>query len=287
MGEAKRRKIGRQSEFKNLEDMFKLHGIRTSEFEFYDQPAFLRQEKISAEYLNNYAKWVALRPRDSAYDAHVRSVVPKLATIIAGALAEDGLKGACQLSTMLMTRMLDQLGVWSFGIQGSASFSVPSDDIWRGLHSVDVPDFPGATLGHSWVCAPPYFVVDPTAKIQQWINDATIVEYIPEVILDLDGKVTKPKVEDVVSAEIRMEYFQERGIDSPTLHYELEPNLRNFGRLFPATELIVGELLCRYVPVAIRQSDEPLNGINTADGAPGRTGQELWTNLVKPAFDLP
>ena len=158
--------------------MFQLHGVNTSEFGFYDQCEFLEQEKVNSEYLSNYAKWVMFRPVSEDYKVHAQSVVPKLTELISKALAEDHWEGSCVAASALITRMLDRLEVWSFGVVGSVAFSVNEPALWRGLHTVDDKDFADAALGHAWVCAPPFVIVDASARLQRWGNDP-ILAYIP------------------------------------------------------------------------------------------------------------
>ena len=284
MGEAKRRQQLKATEFHRLEVMFRSHDVNTSEFGFYDQSAFVEREKSDPEYLSQYAKWVTLRPIDKYYTSHVTVIVPKLAQLLSSALREDNWEGSCVAAVAMMTRMLDRLKVWSFGVVGSATFSISNPPIWRGLHIVDHQDFPGAALGHTWVCAPPYYVVDPSVALQRWGTDP-IRDYIPQVILDEGGRRARPTVDDVVSSRIRHEFAMNEGHADPNLHYRIRPDLRNFGRQFPAIQTNIGELTIRYIPVAIRQTETQLEEINTADGI-GRTGREIWEQIISPAFSL-
>ena len=262
--------------------MFKSHGINTSEFGFYDQTAFVEREKVDHEYLSQYAKWVNLRPLDKSYVSHVTATVPKLAQLLSNALREDNWEGSCVAATAMMTRMLDRLDVWSFGVVGRATFSIPSPPIWRGLHIVDCQDFPGAALGHAWVCAPPYYIVDPSAALQRWGTDL-IRDYIPQVILDEVGRRARPTVDDVVSSRIRQKYAMKEGHADPNLHHRIRPDLRAFGRQFPALQTTIGVLTVKYFPIAIQQTETQLEEINTAGGI-GRTGRQIWEQVVRPAF---
>ena len=171
MGEARRRTQSKELEFSQLTEMLESHGVNTAKFGFYDQQAFFDREKSQPEYVEHYARWVTLRPTNDLYQAHVRSIIPRLAQLISTSLIEDQWEGSCLGATGLVTRMLDRLCVWSFGVKGSATFSTQDPFIWRGLHSIDYEDFTGAAIGHAWVCAPPYFIVDASAGLQRWGND--------------------------------------------------------------------------------------------------------------------
>mgnify|MGYP000023534362 FL=1 len=283
MGEAKRRKNGNEAKFRRLDQQLTGAGVNTDQFGFCDGEAFLAAEQRDPSLLETYAQWVMLRPRDREYDAHVRETVPKLAQLVATVLEEDTLEGSCEMACSLLTKSLDRLGVWSVGMVGSSTFEVKDQDIWRGLHTVDRADFPGARLGHTWVCAPPFVVVDASIKRQRWAGD-DIYPYVPSIILDDWGRMTKPTPKDVISAEIRAEMMVARGAIPNGVIYQLEPNLKKFSETFPATEIVIDRLTARYIPTAANLSDGTLEEINSA-GEIGRVGREIWSDVIAPAFN--
>lgn len=244
------------------------------------------QEQRDPAYLEKYAEWVMSRPIDAEYEAHVRATVPKLASLVAAALAADGMQSGCITAYGMLTRMLDRLGVWSFGIIGSTNLDVPHLGLRRSLHTVDYKDHPGSVLGHAWVCAPPYHIVDPSLALQHWTG-TPLVELVPPVILgDLSAApVIRPTVEDCVSVSVRERYARAERRFDVQLHHRLEPRLAAFGRLFPAREVALGELIVRYVPVAVRQTDLPLEFINSETGW-GRPAITIWNDEIVPAFGL-
>ena len=284
MGEAKRREKFHANQFELLDKQLSDLGVETDQFGFCDQDAFLAAERRNPALLETYAKWVMLRPRDAEYEAHVIGTVPKLAQLVADVLEEDRLEGSCEMACSLLTKGLDRLGVWSVGMVGSATFEVKERNIWRGLHTVDRADFPGARLGHTWVCAPPFVVVDASIKRQRWSGDV-IYPYVPSIILDREGRKTKPTPQDVISAEIRAEMMAVQGSIPNSAIYQFEPNLKTFGEVFPATEIVVDQLTARYVPTAANLSDGTLEEIN-GGGASGRVGHEIWNDVIAPAFGL-
>ncbi|PYE80872.1 hypothetical protein [Pseudoroseicyclus aestuarii] len=284
MGEARRQKKKQASQFEQINRLFQNSGIDTSDFEFVDHPRFIAAEQRNPALLEDYANWVMLRPRDADYDAHVRQTVPRLTQLIADVLEEDRLEGSCQIACSLLTKSLARLGVWSVGIVGSSTYEVRDQGIRRGLHTVDYRDFEGAALGHSWVCAPPFFVVDASIKRQRWSGDA-IYPYIPSIILDDVGRKTKPTPMDVISSRVRTEIIMHRGSLPDNIVYEMEPNLRAFSKVFPATQTVIDQLSARYVPTAANMSDGTLEDINSA-GARGRVGGQIWNEVIAPAFHI-
>lgn len=286
MGEAKQRKLRAAGAHDRLTAEFISAGVDPTAFGFYDQPAFRAQEQRDEAYLEKYAEWVATRPIDAAYEAHVRTAVPKLASLVATALADDDMQGGCMTAFSMLTRMLDQLGVWSFGVIGSANLDVPHLDLRRCLHTIDRKDFPDAVLGHAWVCAPPFFVVDASLALQHW-SGTPMADFVPPAVV-ADGAaapVVRPTVKDCVSVEVRTWHAEREGRLDDRLHHRLEPRLAGFGGRFPAREVQLNRLQVRYVPIAIRQTVEQLELVNAGSGK-GRSGLSIWNDVVAPAFEL-
>lgn len=149
MGEAKQRKLQAAGTHDRLTAELSAAGVDPTAFGFYDQAAFQAQEQRDPTYLEKYAEWVITRPIDAEYDAHVRATVPKLASLVAAALTADDMQGGCITAYSMLTRMLDRLGVWSFGVIGSANLDVPHLGLRRCLHTIDVKDRPDSVLGHA------------------------------------------------------------------------------------------------------------------------------------------
>ncbi len=285
MGEAKRRRGQEGGKFEVVERCLRNLGIDTSDFGFYDSEAFLRAESADASFLEQYAHWVALRPRDPAYDTHVRDVVPRLTNLLAETLRADGMIGGCVAAVGMMTRVLDRLKVWSFGVHGCLTLEVKSQKLWRGFATCDDVDFEGGVQGHSWVVAPPYGIVDASLILQRLAGDP-IQRFVPATLLcDTELKIVTPDVTDVVSARRREQFARQDGRFDSQLHHRLEPRLRKFGQSFPAVELTKGELRLRYVPIAIRQTDVPLEQINS-EGRVGRPAINIWRETIAPAFGV-
>lgn len=280
MGEAKRRKSSIGAQHEALDKGLRDFGINTSQFGFYDQPAFIAQEARDPAFLETYARWVQTRPRTTEYDQRVRSVVPRLGAVLAAQFEANDMQRSCVAASSMMPRILDRLGIWSFGLKGSLTMEVPAREIWRGQALIDEPDFNGAELGHAWVVAPPFEIVDPTIRLQNPPGDE-ICEYIPQVVAIDTARRVRPSVTDIVAAEIRARYAVIEGSEDPQLHYRLNPSLREFSRNFPTLETTVGELTLRYVPAGVRASDVGLEEINKAGR--GLNGREVW-EIVRSEF---
>lgn len=277
MGEAKRRGAVHTGIDGRLREL----GVDTTKFGFYDQPAFLAAERRDGAFLEQYALWVQSRPRTIDYDARVREIVPRLAEFLADLFEREDMQRSCVHVSSMMPRILDRLGVWSFGLKGSMIAEVAREDLWRGQSMCDIPDFPGAELGHAWVVAPPFVIVDGTIRLQNPAGDR-MNDFTPPIVAVEDAPLIKPTVDDVVSAELRAFHESREGQLDSQLHHRLVPQLKRFGSAFPSREVRFGDLALRYVPAGVRISDVGLEEINGAGEK--LKGDEVWNDHVAPAF---
>ncbi len=263
---------------------FKAYGIDPEAFGFYNQPAFRARESLNPAYVSNYAEWVMTRPMSPDYEAHVRATVPKLAHLLATAFADHGALGRCVPASSMMTRMLERLHVWSFCVFGSVMLEAPDLGLRDAFQTIGFKCDPRNIIGHSWVCAPPYFIVDTTLALQHW--NAPISPLIPSVVLaDAQAPIIHAQAVDCVNESVRAFFAQAEGWHDPYLHHRLDPRLAGFLRLFPARGVTTQDLRMRFVPVVIRQPAETLAQMEL-DHA-GATGRFLWNKVVAPAFHMP
>lgn len=264
---------------------FEASGIDPDRFGFYDQLGFLARENADPAYLERYAQWVLKRPRSPYYEDHVRAVVPKLAHLLSETFAAHDAHGRCHYACSMMTRMLDLLQVWSFGLFGSVVIEAPDRGLKRTMRTMafkrDLD--PDTAAGHAWVCAPPFLIVDTTLALQRW--DAAILPLLPGVVVaGSEASKVEARVEDIVDDHVRDLFADAEGWRDPYLHQRLDPSLRGFHRTFPARDVITPDLNMRFVPVLIRQPTERLAEIEMKRGGP--SGQAVWNSIVAPAFGL-
>ncbi len=264
---------------------FEASGIDTRVFGFTDQLGFLARESTDPAYLERYAQWVLTRPRSPAYEDHVHATVPKLAHLLSTAFAAHDAHGRCHYACSMMTRMLDLLQVWSFGLFGSVVIEAPDRDIRRTIQTMAFKREPGPDIaaGHAWVCAPPFLVVDTTLALQRW--DAAILPLLPGVVVaGSEASKVEARVEDIVDDRVRDLFADAEGWHDPYLHHRLDPSLRGFHQTFPARDVIMTKLHVRFVPILVRQPTERLAEIEMKRGGP--SGQAVWNSIVAPAFGL-
>lgn len=148
------------SDLKVLARLFSNRNISTDQVAFYNSAEFLEAERADPSFLEFYGAWVRARPRDSGYDSHARKVVPRVAQIIADEIIRDGQLGVCIDASMMLTKMLEEEGVWCYAAKGALSISEPR--LEDPTHFWMIDDEPAA--GHVWVVAPPFEIVDVTLQ---------------------------------------------------------------------------------------------------------------------------
>jgi hypothetical protein len=278
MGEATRRKKQRDAEFQQADQRFRSVGIDTTRPGFYDQSAFLNQEKANPEYLKLCTRWLARRPLSEGYRRRAERVVPAVAESVAEMFVGSEMVASCMNGSAMLSRVLERAGIWNHVIHGSLVLTVPREGVWRAFQTVDHRDFPGAVCGHAWVFAPPFHVVDVTIALQRWDDEAR--PFVPAKVLTTFTSRVQVEIEDVVAARLRPQLRGSPLWGKRELVYEAEPELREMEGYVPAMDLRVGEAQLRYVPVATRLPDTDLEAMNTMSGCTGPTGAEVWRHCA-------
>lgn len=280
MGEAKqKRKLGASTVRRGqLLHRFEGLGIDSSALGFFDHPNFLAEERRNGRFLETYAEWVVHRERSPDYDAHVRAVMAKLSPIISARLDRHHWLGSCVPVSLMVTRMLDRLGVWSAVMRGSVTIRTPDGES-RHFAIVDEDEGDGRETGHYWLVVPPFDIVDLTLHHQRWTEgDEKHQALAPKAVLADRTEVIQPRADDVIAAS------RLRSGVTAEIHQHL-PDQRRFGAIFPARKVALSGLELRYVASGSTAPNEPLEQVNIS-GRSGVPAIQIWQEDVAPAFGL-
>ena len=280
MGEATRKKILASSVVRRGELLrrFEHLGIDPSMPGFFDDPKFLVEERKDRRFLETYTEWVIHRERTPEYDDHVRGVMAKLSPIISARLDGHQWFGACVAVTLMVTRMLDRLGVWSAVTRGSVTLRT-SDGGSRHFRIVDEDEGQGSETGHYWLVVPPFDIVDLTLHHQRWIpGDEKYQAIAPKILLAEGTEVVQAQADDVIAPEML------RSGLAAEIHRHL-PDQKRFSAIVPARRVALDGLELRYVASGSTAPDAPLDGINSG-GRAGVPAIQIWNEDVAPAFGL-
>lgn len=262
-----------------VEQDFIARSIPTDRPGFYDAPAFIAVERSDPSYLNNYARFVHERARSTEYDAHVRKVVPLVTAVYYEQLKKNGRLGACIDISALISRALEQEGIWNFMVKGSLTLTFPAASRIRPQYfwSVDTNEF---TAAHAWVAAPPLFVVDVAIQLQPYAGKEA--KYLPRIVCEDADTLSSATLIDIVSPEVRA-HFSACGIPASKQMHAANPQTPAFVATFPAREVVFEETKLKYIPVATTAPDAPFERISSMSFE-GRSGYDVYMNEVRKSI---
>lgn len=246
---------------------------------FCDDAAFIGAERENPKLLECYGQYIQHRVRTSEEDARTTDIVPRVAALIASQVAALPRPGACVDGSLLLSRSLDRLGIWNYIVAGGFNAEIPSIRRKRHLWVVDRLDEGAGQLGHVWVVAPPFVVVDVTIKSQGW--DTVFGAAMPNYVTATNALTVTMTVDDIVAPEVRGAVLRKTGLDFPDLHFRLRPDIKTVSEMFPGSQIEEGPVCLRYLPTGIRASDEALEDIGSFSGL---NAAGIWTNLIAPTF---
>jgi hypothetical protein len=255
-------------------------GIPTDIPGFYDHPAFAEIVSQNPEYLNNYARFVMEQPYSPAYLKHAEATLHTVCDIFHKELVADGRLGACIDMTLVLSRILDKLGVWNFPVFGSLTSTYPAESgipqgfYWTVDHSI-------IDAGHAWLYAPPFTVIDITFG-RQYYNPG-LERYHPETVFSKESTDVPVNIEDICSSSILME------MDAQGLPWNLEglftthPHFEPFFKMFPRTVVTKDGAEHKFVPVSIGPTEIPLEEMSELRLC-GKFGHEIFEEKIRPLF---
>lgn len=268
--------------FESIYADFKAAGIPTDAPGFYDHPSFVAREHINPEYLNNYARFVQLRPYSAEYLQKAEKVIEIVATELHQLLIQDGRLGACIDCSIAFSRMLDKEGIWNYAVKGAVTIDFPASLNTSSLSfhpiNLDENNSSGGQYGHKWIYAPPFDVIDITIKQQDYKHGYS--HLIPNVILEKGLTPIMPRATDIVSPTI-INLYRLQKISPEEIISRHAPHLKNFFFTFPANLIKRKELQFRYIPCGIMVSDVPFEEITTLK-LNGLDAEDIYQLNIKP-----
>lgn len=266
------------TDMKTLSRFFANRSIPTNSIGFYNHPKFLECEQDHPELLEFYAAWVRSRARDKAYDRRVRAVVPKLASILANEILDDGQLGVCIDASMMLTKMLEEQEIWCYAAKGA--LSIEAKELRRPTHFWLYDTEPCA--GHVWVVAPPFEIIDVALKSQPYEqNEADLV---PATIVLEGAKNITPDADDFLSSDIQAREYARRRHLPKDVHFQLAPELARVGASFPSWEVRHGDTTLRYATGGVTMSEGASLYDITSRQWNGRQAGALYDEVIVPGL---
>jgi hypothetical protein len=225
---------------------------------FYDDPVFLEAEQKDKTLLEAYAGYVDGLVHDETYLERARSCVVRSAEFLYEKLLQDGRKGACIDMSQMLSRFLEQQGVWNYIVKGgTAIYPASHTRIEPRFHWLyDSEGDPKAAAPHAWLYAPPFRIVDLTLGRQE--NAGEEAYYLREPILAENARKDSPRIEEVFDPPIRAAYRRQLGRpismkDLARIDPPLVADLRTRG----TWQVDLTDVSVRYVGRAVTAPDQP------------------------------
>lgn len=262
-----------------LEVQFADLGIDFSACGFQDSPAFLAHEWRRPEFLDDYARYVEVRAYAETELQAAQRKIEVAAGVVSAAVKADGRHGLCVTASGVLSRMLDEMGVWNFCVKGTMTVTFPpgvSIDK-QFFHALDTGSFEAA---HAFVVAPPFLVVDATASAQSYPS-ASMRASLPPLILQRDFIPYRWKDEDIASPLVRR--AQIAGTSVRGYLQTLNPLMLNRMDEFPGRVAVFPGGNCAYVVVGIGGYMEKLADLTSVHTMlAGKTPLTLFEDEVLP-----
>jgi hypothetical protein len=247
-----------------LENTFRRLGIDCSHPGFCETPAFLEAEQQKPRLLIFYAQYVDALTFDPLYLERARAVIRDTSAFLYRELVADGRRGGCIDIAQTVQRFLEQQETWVYFVGGGLRIEFPAAArlgpkwFWPIMHG-DNP----AVMGHAWVCAPPYKVIDLSFSLQPY--RANEQKYLNGYVLidECQGPAENTTIDDLVENEARNDFqrFYRRQPTLADLPLFDRPHLQQFMADFPSCKAIKDEIRLKYVPTKISAPDRPLDGM--------------------------
>jgi hypothetical protein len=234
-----------------------------------DEVQFLRAAHDDPAYWLEHARAAERNGATPAAGAHARRVLQATLPALASLFAEDGTKGDCRTRSLLAQRLLEAAGVWCWVAQGGMTALFPQE--WRvrpiGYRPLNLEQ----QIGHCWVVAPPFRVVDLALRDQT--GDGRAERRLPALLMAEQVEPLELSITDVA--------------DAPLLKFlghepEIPPALRAFNVEFPACRFMQQRIRYRYVPTAVTVPAAPLDMLSHRIA--GLTPQEIFEDVFQPAL---
>lgn len=261
-----------------IERFFRKRKISTDQIAFYNQPEFIAAERSDPSFLELYAAYVRLRNRDAAYDAHVRLIVPRAVSALAAEIKRDGQKGVCIDASMMLMKMLELHGVWSYGSNGALTIHSPKLTSPTHFWPMDVEQ----VAGHVWLVAPPFEIIDVSLTCQAYFRGEE--NFLPDYLVAETGRHITPEAIDYCSSEVLARARRHYGPLPKDIHFRLDPDLKRRVEFFPSYEIVSGDAKLHYCVAGISASDAPDLQAITSRRWNGLLASELYERSIKPAL---
>lgn len=263
-----------------LERAFRNRAIDFRSPGFCDLPSFLKAEAEDPRFLEAYAEYVESRPYEPEYLEDARRKVCVVADAVRTAVAADGRLGACVDVSGMVGRMLDRLGIWNYIAKTCLTIDYPARANLPATYyyGLDTNTF---VAPHAVVVAPPFFIIDVSAKYQPFQNPNQ-AGFIPDEVLADRFEKASWTYQDIVSPEVAIRFPTSARLDAHMRRYH--KCILEVAEKLPARRVrpdAEARATLKYVIVAVGGFVEQLEGVVGYKPC-GRTALQIFNEDVVP-----
>ena len=267
-------------EIEQLEQKFAALGLDTSKLEFYNAPGFLNEERCHPELLWDYEEFVIKRKYPPEYEARARQAIPKILDHLFNELVRDGRLGACLDVCLSACKILERYGFWNIVQTGSFTSVLPDAPTRKIRYWPEfAPQGSKASVGHAWLIAPPFKLIDLTLTRHEQNEDMRTM--LPSYIIATEvGQVEGVSFEDMVDIDLKAQWTRQK-LPIPSIHELMkhnEPVSRHLTRFHPFS-VTHGTATLKYFPVRPTLPEEKFED-QKAHCWSGRQTSEMFRDLA-------
>lgn len=174
-------------------------GIDSSRPGFHDSPAFLLAERSDPTVIDTVARIVEARCYSQADLDAAEVAIRVAADAVRAAIEADGRPGRCVIASGVLSRILDELGIWNYCAKATLTVSFPQhvSRSSRYFYAFDQGRFEAP---HAIVVAPPFTVIDLTARHQAY-DTRGMAEALPSAVMSKAFEPYQWTVGDIVAPD--------------------------------------------------------------------------------------
>lgn len=187
--------------FSRLLSQFDKYAIDYTSPGFHLHEPFMRAEQLGEVSPHDYARYVIGKEYTPEYLNQAETIVSEMVKYMEPKIMFNG---ACVDASMVLSSMLDELGVWNYIATGGMTISFKPSTGTPGIVHFAPLMAPGnpAITGHAWIVSPPFNIVDITASKQSYQN-SQLKQYVPKITLSKTFTTSEWEIDDIVENKLQ------------------------------------------------------------------------------------
>ena len=253
-----------------------------SNVKFCDDPLFVELCEKRPAYNEEFAVYVNEQDYPKEYLNRARRLIPIIVDTLWEELNADGELGTCARISLQLYRMLQEAGFWCYMIKGALKVEIDSNEKYGfyGLQSTTGSE--NKEVGHIWVVAPPFKLIDISVKRQEYLSSNTnVVNNLLQEQLTYGGYI----LEDIISPSLLKEWKSAGYEVNMNNIYCNREGWNFFSDKFRPFKVFEKNIEYRYTPLNIYMVSDELDDIYWHCN--GKSARYIYDNLILPKIQAP